>query len=145
MEFCIAAWAALQSNVTCDKLNLLLRAQEIRIDDHALLRPISYSWKWLKSVYLFQKIWSWYELVRAEKRLMTCMELIKCTCSFCVFNWQHSARRCSLANSCVLACLETLQPLQQVWFDSYRCWLKRGHLRARKSSFCGRIPPTTSS
>ena len=90
MEFRIAAWTALQSNVTCDKLNLLLRAQELRIDDRILLRPISYSWKWLRSVYLFQNFWSWYELVRAEKSLITCMELIKCTCSYCVFNWQHS-------------------------------------------------------
>lgn len=90
MEFRIAAWAALHSNVTCDKLNLLLRAQELGIDDHILLRPVSFSWKWLRSVYLFQKFWLWYELVRAEKSLMTCMELIKLICSFCMFNWQHS-------------------------------------------------------
>lgn len=79
--------------MTSNKLNLLLRAQELGIDAHILLRPISYSWKWLRSVYLFQNFWSWYELVKAEKSLMTRMELIKCTCSFYVFNWQHITAR----------------------------------------------------
>lgn len=43
MEFPIATQIAWQSNVMCNKLNLLLRAQELRIDDPVLLRPISYS------------------------------------------------------------------------------------------------------
>lgn len=106
VELHIAAWAAMQSNVTCDKLNLLLRVQELEIDYCILLSPIFYSWMWLRSVYLFQKFWLWYGLVNAEKSLMTCMELIKRTCSFCMFSWRCSpahvgaawpARVCSLA------------------------------------------------
>lgn len=90
VEFPIAASTALQSNVMCNKLNLLLRAQELGIDDPVLLRLISYSWKLLRSAYLLKNLWLWYELVRAEKSLMTCKELTKCICSFCMFNWTHS-------------------------------------------------------
>lgn len=146
MELHIAAWAAMQSNVMCDKLNLLLRVQELEIDYCILLSPIFYSWMWLRSVYLFQKFWLWYGLVNAEKGLMTCMELIKRTCSFCMFSWRCSpahvgaawpARVCSLA-------WKPCSPSNRL-FDSYRCWVRRGHLWVRKSSFCGWIPPTTSS
>lgn len=51
MEFPVVTWTALHSNVMCNKLNLLLRAQELRIDDSVLLRPISYSWNSLRSAY----------------------------------------------------------------------------------------------
>lgn len=67
MEFPIATWIAWQSKVMCNKLNLLFKAQELRIDDPVLLRPISYSWKLLRGAYLFKNLWLWYELVRADK------------------------------------------------------------------------------